>query len=489
MKKSFFYPLTISLSLALGACSSPFETTYSQISNETVQKLACPTFEATFWDGIKEFILQHNDFPESTILSRHVEEKVKNISTERPDLSEAELQNLSTALTSLIQFVFAEALASSRTPQEMLVLISGVDVGDVSTLYKAYLKSEVEQRISQIKDYVEVLNLTCDQEVLPEDPESLSFIPPEVQSGKLPLPVWGARFTVATAYQSCQAARVPAVNERTEAVRGIVITGTHSDGVGSKRQIASVSDVLRTHPYYQDVSTYPQGCFNLKSSPLIYDYGGKPYATTSASSMLDLFRDAGTGTKVLGIDCSGFTFTAFATAGLRLQKGRVLKASDTYSWGSGAYVEPQKNGLTCLDKIAVTSQKTLSAGDIVAVYGHLFIIDAVGADPLGISKARTAADCQKLSTSDFDFKISQSSNSKSGLGINVYEARDFVETSPKFKVGLAQYAKISCQARFDGKTYTPSIGTLSVVRHKGTPECLAPRVVLAREECVRSCPL
>lgn len=477
------------LSMTLSACSSPFEATYQAISSETVEKLACTDFEVTFWDGIKDFILQHDEFPESAILSRHVEQKVLEISQKRPDLSENELSNLALSLTSLIQFVFSEARASSKTPQEMLILISGVDVGDVSSLYKAYMRSEVEKRIQDIKKYVAQLNLTCDQEYLPDDSGALSFIPPEVQSGKLPPSVWGTRFTIATAYQSCQANQLPPVDSRTELVRGIVITGTHSDGIGSKREIASLSDVLRTHPYYKDIPNYPSGCFNLKTNPLIYDYGGKPYATTSVQSPIDMFKNAGTGTRALGIDCSGFVFTAYATAGLRLQKGRALKASDAWSWGSGAYVEPQKNGLTCLNKISLNSTQSIAAGDIVAVYGHVFIIDSVGLDPLGVLSARKSSDCRKLSSKNFDFRISQSSNSKAGIGINTFEARDFVETSAKFKEGLLKYAEYACLSRFDGKTYTPSVGTLSVVRHKGTSECQAPRVSLVNEECVRTCSL
>jgi hypothetical protein len=226
----------------------------------------------------------------------------------------------------------------------------------------------------------------------------------------------------------------------------------------------------------------------VRSNPLIYDYGGKPYATTSSSSAIDLFKNNGSGTSVLGIDCSAYVYTSMATAGLRMKEGRSLKASDSWAWGSTAYVEPAKNGLTCLAKISVTEAVSIKAGDIVAVPGHVLMIDRAGSDPFGIDSAKTTSDCNKLSVSNFDFSVAQSSPSKEGVGINHFEARYYLPTSEKMQAGLLKYAYYACLAKVNGKTYTPNLGTLSVVRHKGTSACMATRVAVAKESCIQACP-
>ncbi len=171
-----------------------------------------------------------------------------------------------------------------------------------------------------------------------------------------------------------------------------------------------------------------------------------------------------------------------------MQKGRALKASDAWSWGSSSYVEPQKNGLTCLNKIKVDANQSLLAGDIVAIRGHVFMIDSIGADPFGILKTKSLSDCDKMNAKNFDFVVSQSSNSKNGIGINRYQANDFIpEKGEVILPGILKYATYACQAYYNKKSYTPSIGTLSVVRHNGTKECMATRVKLAREECISTC--
>ncbi|MFP5520455.1 MAG: hypothetical protein ACLGGX_11165 [Bdellovibrionia bacterium] len=476
------------LSGVLLACGSNFEATYEEIATDTVESLACENFELEFWDGFKEFIVRHNSFPEAAALNQYIVSQTDVLKAKRPDLTSRQLSYLAEALSELVEFVFKESEAVSSTPQEMLMLIAAIDGGDQSTAFKQYMVEQTRYRISRIKKYVNDLALTCDKEILPEEPFDLATTPINTNL-PLPLTVWGARFAMTTAYQSCQAPVSEALKQNDEALRGVAITGKHPDGVGSKRVIASLTDVQRTHPYLKNVNNYSAQCFNVKENPLIYDYGGKPYATTALNSPIDFFRDNGSGTSVLGIDCSAFVFSAYATAGLKLNSQRPLKASDSWTWGSGAYMDLSKSKLDCLKNIEVSPQQTIAAGDIVAVYGHVFIIDEVGSDPLGLQQAKNEAQCETLTSQDFDFRILQSSNSLGGVGINRFEGSEYLETSPKFKEGFEKLAKESCRARFQKKTTTPNLGIMAVVRHKGTAECKAKRVELERENCITQCRL
>lgn len=503
----------------MSACAPQGYEAVSSIASNTVQDIACKNqaMETKLWDGLKTYLLEQKSIPSADTLKQAFGEQVQKLADSNPQLSKEAQKRLQSDLDRLVDTLLVEAPAGERvqTPEELLILLSAMDVGDRSTTFRAYMQDKVRGDLNALNKTIQSLETNCDSTGddnaaagvgAPSDPTGEDLGPEEepvavdpsagrdyewhkaqALAGGSNLATFGGRWAFATAYQSCQSLQLPSMDARTPDVQGIAIVGTHPDGVGRKRSIASLSKVQSTHYYIRDMSSYGAGCFNVRGNPLIYDYGGKPYATTAADSPIDLFKNNGNGTSVLGIDCSGYVFTALATAGLRLKAGRALKASDSWAWGSSSYVEPQNNGLTCLSKISVTPTSTMKSGDIVAVYGHVLLVDKVGADPFGIKNAKTSADCSKLTSDKFDFSVAQSSPSKEGIGLNYFDAKIYLATSSKMKAGLEKYAYYTCLAKFNGSTYTPNVGTLSVVRHKGTSECLAPRVKMARESCIQSC--
>lgn len=506
------------------ACAPQGYEAATGIASQTVQDIACQdkALETKLWDGLKTYLLEQKTLPEADTFKTALHEQLKSLAAKNPQMTSAQKADLQAALDQLVETILEDAPAGERvtTPEQLLLLLSAIDVGDRSTPFRAYMQDKVQGRFAQVQKAASVIELSCDAGsgdanssagiVEPEvgvppgnganagaetpadsgqatDSRDYTYHLQQAQREGIPLATFGGRWAFATAYQSCQSVQLPALNNQSTEISGISIVGKHSDGVGSKRMIANLAQVQNTHAYIRDMNTYGEGCFNVRQNPLIYDYGGKPYATTSADSVIDLFKNNGDGTSVLGIDCSGFVFTALATAGLRLKEGRTLKASDSWAWGSSSYVEPQNNGLTCLSKITVTPTSSLQSGDIVAVYGHVLLIDKVGADPFGIASAKTEGDCAKITSNQFNFVVSQSSPNKGGIGINYFAARDYLPTSSKMNDGLQKYAKAACLAKVTGKSSTPNVGTLSVVRHKGTEACKAPRVKMARESCIQTC--
>lgn len=500
MKKHSLY---FALGMMMTACAPQGYEAANNIASQTVQDIACKDkeLETKLWDGLKTYLLEQKSIPTADTMKQAMHDQVDKLAEQNPQLTSGDVKRLSKDLDQLVDSLLSEAPQGERveTPEQLLILLSAIDVGDRTTVFRSYMQDKVRGNFNQLQKTVQSFELNCPAPsgdsnttagVTPTQPEpnrDYEYHKQQALNSGTPLSVFGGRWAFATAYQSCQSIQLPSMNDQTPEVQGISIVGKHSDGVGSKRMIASLSKVQSTHYYVRDMSSYGQGCFNVRSNPLIYDYGGKPYATTATDSPIDLFKNNGDGTSVLGIDCSGYVFTSMATAGLRLKAGRALKASDSWAWGSSSYVEPQDNGLTCLSKISVTPAVSMKAGDIVAVYGHVLLIDKVGADPFGIASAKTEADCKKITSDGFNFVVAQSAPSKGGIGINYYEARNYLPTSSKMKTGLEKYAYYACMAKVSNKTYTPNVGTLSVVRHKGTPECMAPRVKMARESCIQSC--
>jgi hypothetical protein len=504
--------LLLTLSSVMTACSPQGQQAIQNIANQTTDNIACKDqkLEEKLWDGLKSYLIEQESIPTADALKEAFHSEVTKLAAENPRFTTEEQSRLMLNLDQVVDSLLAEAPNGERveTSQELLLLLSAIDVGDRTTVFRSYMQDKVRGQLTTLNKTVSALDLDCSNSSAGtgnsgDSDTSVGQTPSEptaeavtynyayhkqqaIKNGE-PLSVFGGRWAFATAYQSCQSVQLPSMDAGTPDLDGIVITGTHSDGVGSKRAIASLPLVQSTHPYFKNVSSYGAGCFNVRQSPLIYDYGGKPYGTTSSSSTIDFFKNNGSGMAVLGVDCSAYVYTAMATAGLRLKEGRALKASDSWAWGSTSYVEPSSNGLTCLSKISITSAASLKAGDIVAVPGHVLLIDKAGTDPFGLATVTKEADCSKLTSSSFDFVVAQSSPSKNAVGINYFKASDYLPTSAKMKAGLEKYGYYACLAKFTKKTYTPNLGTLSVVRHRGTSACMASRVVLAREACISGC--
>lgn len=494
------HSLYFALGMIVTACAPQGFEAVNEIASQAVQDIACKDaeLETKLWDGLKTYLLEQKTMPSAGDFRQAMRQQVEGLKSSNPQLKDEDVEKISSALTQLVNALLDEAPQGERvsTPEQLLILLSAIDVGDRSTVFRSYMQDKVRANFKALQKTVQSYNLNCPAPLLPPPPASAStpvenrnfeyHKAKELEQGGH-LAVFGGRWAFATAYQSCQSVQLPSMNDQTPDVAGVSVVGKHPDGVGSKRAISSLPKLQASHYYVRDMSTYGEGCFNVRQNPLIYDYGGKPFGTTAADSPIDLFKNNGDGTSVLGIDCSGYVYTSLATAGLRLKAGRPLKASDSWAWGSSSYVEPQDNGLTCLSKISVSPLASLKAGDIVAVYGHVLLIDKVGNDPFGIDKVTTEGACSKITSDQFDFVVAQSAPSKGGIGINYYEARHYLPTSSKMKTGMEKYAYYACLAKFNGKSYTPNVGTLSVVRHKGTQECMAPRVKLARETCIESC--
>lgn len=465
------------------------------MASDTTSGIGCSDFESKTWDAVNRYLIEQNSIPTASELKDHMKLSLKGLKATGETLSEEQLNTLAQSFGELFEVLLTEAPQAEKTMEKiedahaLLVLLSALELGDRTTDSKVKLQSRVENQFAKIQNYVAAMGVQCaDPSPNPDDTVTEVEPGPTVHTS-LPLPVYGIRFTFATAYQTCQALDEPVMSGSTSEIDSdaIKVTGPHSDGIGSKRIITNVTSLLRSHPYYKNVNNYGSRCLKGSSYPMIYDYGGKPYAMTGSSSPLNLFKNAGGGTSVLGVDCSGFIYTGLATAGLRLSPNKNMKASGVNGISSRMYLEPQKNGMGCLAKITLTPKSDLTAGDIIAVPGHVLMVDSVGSDPFGIHGVKSADDCSKLAARNFNFIVIQSSPSKNAVGMNRYQARDYLYETDKVRAGLEKYAYYACLAKINNKSYTPSLGTLSVIRHKMTPTCLGTRIKLTQESCVEGC--
>lgn len=296
--------------------------------------------------------------------------------------------------------------------------------------------------------------------------------------------LYGAQRLMSIAYQSCSVTKGRALDTTDPLIKGVKITGYHPDGIGYRRIIEDLGALQATHPYVAGVE-YGPSCRQIRSNPLIYDYGGKPETSTGA---FDLFSNAGDGTSVLGIDCSGYVFAALGAAGLKISSENAMRASQVHGIPARAYLNPAANGMNCFNRVSFNSAgEGLALGDIMVSRGHIVFVGAMNEDPFAIAGAKSNADCDALDPYAIRLSFYHSSPVRGGVGIAFSTARELLPESDSFRPGLSALQKQLCKAKVAGVSVTPSVTGFSVIRHKGTAACRTTPLAVRGEACVNGC--
>lgn len=464
------------------------------LAQNTDQTIGCAQdFEDEFWNGLYGFSLNQERFVESKEMARIFQHVFKKGRLKHLDKQDRE--RLTQLLTDLYELLSSQSLrelgVDPNNLEQVLETLTNLEMGARDTKNKALLQDRIRAKFNEIEKFVS--NAQISQSCRPPQDQPPSDSTPLLdkwQQTRHPI-VYGALKSFATSYQSCDVGFTSALTTSTSAVKGISITGTHSDGVGRKRVISDLTALIGTHPYLNTYVKPAANCQDVLMDPMIYDYGGKPYADNTTDSELNFFRDAGTGTSALGIDCSGYVYSALATAGLKLKQSGRLKAINVMGVPARAYMNPQANGLTCFEYATFNREQNLLPGDILASSGHIIIIEEVGTDPFGIVSISNESSCttNNIDVAKFDFTILHSSPVKGGIGINRMRASDYlVEVGGSMKTALIQHAVNACLAKTRNSKVVSQSSYASLVRHLGTPDCLDRPIRLTHEDCLSRCP-
>ena len=298
--------------------------------------------------------------------------------------------------------------------------------------------------------------------------------------------VYGARKVMSTAYQSCSVLDLDLMPLDYE-TQGIRATSRHPSGHGWRRVVTNLRAVNRSHYYlsHADIPSRNQ-CADVHRSPLIYDYGGKPSTSMSA---INLFRNSGSGSKSLGVDCSGFVASAMASAGLRVKERVFIRPIHVKGINSWMFKTARRNKLSCLQQQDITLQNPIQPGDIIASNSHVFIVEFVSDDPFGLHDIQNQSEChsKRIKLSDFRFSIIQSSAHNNGVGINRMHITDAADGLWTINRGLKRTASRACYKMFGKETHI-DINEISIVRHaSGVPACRDREIYLQNQECLKTC--
>ncbi len=447
-------------------------------SQKVADNIACGTFKSSVFDSMYDYLESEKSAPSVIEFTQSLNEKLEPLFTKNKIESIEQKNQLKNELAKLYEFLIEDSkkMMQRKTNLEHIQTLIELEMEDVTTKTNETMNASLKTQLDKVNSVVQSMDLQCEQPDTNTDLEQ-----PAANSSKM---TNGVDNVIATAYQSCQALDVPEVNRSTANVEGITINGTHTDGIGSKRFVTDINKLQQTHPYIKAAGDGSvNGCFNVKKSPLIYDYGGE---VSIANNTINFFKDSGTGTSVLGVDCSAYVSAAAAAAGLKYSPDVPNKAIYTRQ-NSSKFINAKTSGFKCYQNVAMTATSNIKPGDIVGVVGHVVVVDKTGLDPFGLKKLNSISDCEKMDSNNFDFVISQSAPVKNGLGINKYDVKDYLPESTKMRTAFLGLAKASCQAYFTNKTVAATTSAWGAIRHLGTSQCVAPKIQMANQSCVSQC--
>lgn len=292
-------------------------------------------------------------------------------------------------------------------------------------------------------------------------------------------------------------------------VQGILIVGHHPDGVGNRRQIDKkdglpVPAFFLSHPYLRDLAPprfdlsqsspdlgAASECADIKSSPPIYDYGGKPFVQANA---LDFRHNNGSGTDVLGVDCSGFVMSSLLASGSRLKKNIAIDSSELLlNYGARAMRSPAEYGLSCLSPFTIQKVgsvlQTIQSGDILAETGHVVLLEWTSDDPFNLAGTRSLEDCvaARFDPKTFNLRILHSSSNNNGIGLARHTPAGFVRDN--FNAAFKELAVMSCKAKYQAGYSAASVlaSGINVVRFTNAEGCTEAPKSLSYSSCVSQC--
>ncbi|MBC7741542.1 MAG: hypothetical protein H7061_05065 [Bdellovibrionaceae bacterium] len=477
-KKSSKNLIIVVSTLAIFAgCAPKNSVSVDKAGQGITDALGCAKLTSNVYDSMYELLETEKTVPLASDVKDSVQKKLSALkkSSKFDEQKIEKINQIQAELFKSIDLMFADAAKNPNIDwQQQIEKLIEYEMEDQSSTEIVQTNSRLKSSFEQVKTLSAELEVPC--QTVDSETKAAKVNASAAKMAK------GINMVFATAYQSCRVLDLPPMTSATPNVVGITRTGTHADGVGGKRQVTDLKAVQSTHYYIRGLAT-ESSCLPVKNNPLIYDYGGKPY---SSGNTLNFFKNSGSGTSAMGVDCSGFVSSAIAVAGLRYKPGLANKPIFA-NQGARKFMNAKDSGFTCFDNVTVTPTTSLEPGDILGVKGHVLTVDQLGSDPFSLKDMKSASDCSSINYRNFDIVVAQSSPSKNGIGINKFAARDYLSESGKMKTAFVEMGKAACLAKFQNKSIKPANSEWGFIRHKGTAECIAPRVTMVGETCTQAC--
>ena len=468
---------------------------YSDFSS-ILKKTGCQDFQSHVWNYIYKIVsIENGKPPPYHTVKEKIIERIYKLTKDNP-ASEEHIKHFAMRFVEIYALI-TEFMDQNR--EEATDTLVHLEYGIIEPNHTQFIE-QLKTTFVELDKIAKILNQECQEESSTsyasetnnlKNPDSDSNDKWDIRwfhtmrQNLHPL-VYGARKVMSTAYQSCSVMDLPLMSLIHE-TEGIYITSRHPSGAGWRRAISDLNTVNQSH-YYLSQMSIPNSnqCLNVHQSPLIYDYGGKPSTTLHS---INLFRNSGSGSKALGVDCSGFVASAMASAGLRLKPKVFIRPIHVKSVNSWMFKNAQRNNLSCLQQQDISVENPLRPGDIIASNTHVVIVEATGVDPFGLNNVNNSSEChsKKIKLRQLDFNIIQSSAHNGGVGINRMHIKLAADSLTTIERGLKRSASRACYKMFGTEAHT-NIDEISILRHTSDkPFCKDREIYLENQECLSNC--
>ena len=486
---SFLYS---SQSLTQGASSFLENESFVALNQDQIDnflnQMACSNFESEYWEHIYVTLFNNSPPPPLAVVQKEVIRSAQRY-VSQIEAQPSEVRKFFDLISALYKGTFE--FFADKSKELILIQLSEIDslvdsgqgYDDSIDSSTVFFVEEIAPLFEEFKETIRSLNLKCQRrEPISSSRFDQNFETPLLAHMKQSLHplVYGSRKVMMVSYQSCDVLNMPLVPEGYSGLSGI---SEQSSGNRTVRNISSLRQLQNSHYYLKNLRQPARQCFNIKKSPLIYDYGGKPYVTQYPFPTINLFKNAGSGSESLGIDCSGFVLTAMASAGLRAQENKDLKGVHISGLSSFNFRKPAER-LNCFRMINSSYSSPLLSGDVIASLGHVLIVDQVSRDPFGLSQIESVSQCSRISKEMFNFSVIQSSSSFNGMGINRVHIQRMQQAS--LIEGLESYASQLCYRKFNQRVSKKDYG-ITILRHLLSKECQEDEIYLEGQSCLFQC--
>lgn len=458
--------------------------------NRVLNKTGCKNFKSYIWNYIYNVAyFEKGETPPYYTVKENIIKKINLTTKNNPQVK----QNINKFALHFVEIyaLLTEFLAQNKQEKTISLLVQfehGIIPQEKSEFF-----NNLNQKLINLEQIGKTINTHCDTKDTIVTTTFNTFKEQQLNTplftilkNKLHPLVYGAKKIMAIAYQNCSVLNLPLMPIEHN-TKGINIMASHADGTGEKRTISNLNNVLNSHYYLsQTPTTNNNECFNIHSQPLIYDYGGKPH---TAKNSINLFQNSGSGSHVLGIDCSGFVASAMAGAGLRLRPNVPIRSIHVKGINSWMFKTAQSNNLSCLHKQDISFHNSIKSGDIIATNFHVFIIEDVGDDPFNLQSITSEDQCavKNIQSEHFNLNIIQSSAHNNGVGINRMNIKD-LDPQGVILIGLKKIASKICYSRFNQIQESTQDKKISILRHDSdNPSCLDNEMYIEKQECLNSC--
>ncbi len=471
------------------------------VFHNLLEHTACEDFSYHVWSYIYKIVsIEKGKPPPYYVVKEKIMQQVQ-AQIARPNISQDIIKQFAMRFVEIYAHI-TEFMQKKKknTATEILVQL---EHGVIHHEHKAFI-TKLQHTFTKLNHYAKKLNQNC---LSPSEPKILSDrnttqnmaknakkLTPFKNTWGIPFfdhfqqhyhpVVYGAFKVMATAYQSCSVLNIDHMPTH-HPTKGVQILSQHPLG-GWRRNIVNLPALNQSHYYIsQKITPNSMACFNIYASPLIYDFGGKP---AISGKSINLFKNAGSGSLDLGIDCSGFVATALATSGLKLKKNVSIRPIHIKGINVAMFKKANEYNLSCLRTQTLSLTNPLKSGDIIASHEHIAIVEKVGSDPFNLSTIHHFNECHghKIDPTKFNFSIIQSS-AHNDIGINrMHFAQAFDAHSPLGQ-GMQQVATNLCYKQF-GMNQPPYSPQIKILRHlTGDPACRDKEIHLKNQECLHSC--